>query len=165
MTSWESASGSVIRFSSGLRLNISSIRSVTRKPPTTFTVAKTTATCERLLEPRVREPAISIAPTSTIPWIAFVPDMSGVEQRRDARDQLEAEKDGQREDRQVGDQGRARRHRLLQEPDLRGRRTVPRTISSSKSSSSALSLTSSARKLVMFREYIWEARTGTCSAG
>src|SRR5919198_417396 len=60
--------------------NISSIRSVTTKPPTTFAEARTTATSPMIvvtvsLWPR---PATSIAPTITIPWIAFVPDISGV---------------------------------------------------------------------------------------
>src|SRR5439155_25640502 len=51
-----------------LRLNISSIRSVTRNPPTTFTVAKTTAMKARIFS-RVEcaEPAITIAPTRTMP--------------------------------------------------------------------------------------------------
>src|SRR5919201_293604 len=62
------------------RLNISSMRSVTTKPPTTFAEARTTATRPTTvvsvsLWPR---PATSMAPTITIPWIAFVPDMSGV---------------------------------------------------------------------------------------
>src|SRR5918994_282977 len=66
--------------SSGRRcLNISSIRSVTRKPPTTLIVPKTTATkpstCS-IVESAV--PTISIAPIRTMPWIAFVPDINGV---------------------------------------------------------------------------------------
>jgi hypothetical protein len=42
-------------------------------------VAKTTATNARTCS-RVEsaEPATSIAPTRTMPWIAFVPDISGV---------------------------------------------------------------------------------------
>src|SRR4029453_770729 len=60
-------------------LNISSMRSVTRKPPTMLIVPNTTgtnpSTCSRV-ESAV--PTISIAPTSTIPWIAFVPDINGV---------------------------------------------------------------------------------------
>ena len=61
-------------------LNISSMRSVTTKPPTTFAVASTTATNEtrRMKSPGWGAPMTMIAPTITIPWIAFVPDMSGV---------------------------------------------------------------------------------------
>ena len=63
----------------GFRLNISSMRSVTRKPPTTLIVAKTTATnASAFSRSESAEPAMSIAPTRTMPWIAFVPDMSGV---------------------------------------------------------------------------------------
>ncbi len=56
------------------------MRSVTTKPPTTFAEASTTATSPTTvvsvsLWP---SPATSIAPTITIPWIAFVPDISGV---------------------------------------------------------------------------------------
>src|SRR5439155_8600468 len=61
-------------------LNISSIRSVTTKPPTTLAEPRTTP----------RKPTIHakaslsgcartiIAPTRTIPWMALVPDISGV---------------------------------------------------------------------------------------
>src|SRR5687767_15849737 len=61
-------------------LNISSIRSVTTKPPTTFAVARTTAMKEtmRMKSPGWGVPMTMIAPTITIPWIALVPDMSGV---------------------------------------------------------------------------------------
>src|SRR4029453_13714371 len=58
---------------------ISGMRSVTRKPPTMLIVPNTTATnpstCSSV-ESAV--PTISIAPTSTMPWIAFVPDINGV---------------------------------------------------------------------------------------
>src|SRR5918999_1538371 len=65
--------------SSGLRLNISSIRSVTRKPPTTLIVPNTTATkAIAFSSDESVVPMISMAPIRTIPWIAFVPDMSGV---------------------------------------------------------------------------------------
>ena len=61
-------------------LNISSMRSVTTKPPTTFADASTTATkpTTRVSVSLCPCPATSIAPTITIPWIAFVPDISGV---------------------------------------------------------------------------------------
>src|SRR5262245_47605659 len=56
------------------------MRSVTTKPPTTLAEASTTAISPTTvvsvsLWP---SPATSIAPTITIPWIAFVPDISGV---------------------------------------------------------------------------------------
>src|SRR5439155_27229942 len=61
-------------------LNISSMRSVTTKPPTTFAEASTTATKPTIHvnTPLSGSPSTSIAPTITIPWIAFVPDISGV---------------------------------------------------------------------------------------
>src|SRR5262249_20351963 len=68
--------------SSGSRrfLNISSIRSVTTKPPTTFALARTIARNESsfMNQPGCGVPATMIAPTMTMPWIAFVPDISGV---------------------------------------------------------------------------------------
>ncbi len=53
---------------------------MTTKPPTTFAVARITATNEtsRMKRPGCGVPMTMIAPTITIPWIAFVPDMSGV---------------------------------------------------------------------------------------
>src|SRR5207248_8226748 len=60
-------------------LNISSMRSVTTKPPTTFRVASRTATNPRTTSRGlVALAAIKIAPTRMMPWIAFVPDISGV---------------------------------------------------------------------------------------
>ena len=60
-------------------LNISSIRSVTTKPPTTFSVASTTATKPRTIcVVPFAVPSTVIAPTRMTPWMAFVPDMSGV---------------------------------------------------------------------------------------
>ena len=61
-------------------LNIPSMRSVTRKPPTTLIVPNATAiTSSSLLsQPPTPEPSTMIAPSTTIPWIAFVPDISGV---------------------------------------------------------------------------------------
>ncbi len=60
-------------------LNISSIRSVTTKPPTTFAEASTTAAKPiTFVVVSGAVPATSIAPTITMPWIAFVPDISGV---------------------------------------------------------------------------------------
>jgi hypothetical protein len=62
-------------------LNISSIRSVTRKPPTTLMVPKITAMSSRtFVKASSTPPSASrmIPPRITMPWIAFVPDMSGV---------------------------------------------------------------------------------------
>src|SRR5206468_1541010 len=67
------------RFRTGRCLNIASMRSVTTKPPTTFAVPSTTARNPRAVP--IGPPialATSIAPTITIPWIAFAPLMSGV---------------------------------------------------------------------------------------
>src|SRR5581483_2287019 len=73
-----SGASSACRFRFGL--NISSIRSVTTNPPTTLPVPSATAasviTRSHVGWPGT--PATTIAPTSTIPWIAFVPDISGV---------------------------------------------------------------------------------------
>src|SRR5581483_9417600 len=66
---------------SGLRfLNISSIRSVTTKPPTTFSVPRNTAASAmtRIQVGWCGRPATMIAPTRTMPWMALVPDISGV---------------------------------------------------------------------------------------
>ena len=67
-------------FGFGLALNISSIRSVTRKPPTTLIVPKAIAiTSSALLSPSSPgRPTSSRPPSRTIPWIAFVPDINGV---------------------------------------------------------------------------------------
>src|SRR3989440_1918134 len=63
----------------GRPLNISSIRSVTTKPPTTLMVARITATRPRAIcNGSWAVAAIRMAPTRMMPWIAFVPDMSGV---------------------------------------------------------------------------------------
>src|SRR4029077_3523357 len=61
-------------------LNISSIRSVTTKPPTTFAAARTTAAKPTIQVNALLSgwPRTIIAPTITTPWIAFVPDISGV---------------------------------------------------------------------------------------
>ena len=62
-------------------LNISSIRSVTRNPPTTLIVPNMTATVSSaLLSVSCAAPVASsrMPPTTTIPWIALVPDISGV---------------------------------------------------------------------------------------
>src|SRR5439155_227649 len=62
-----------------LPLNISSIRSVTTKPPTTLVVARVTATSPSTMVTRELAPAaIKIAPTRMMPWIALVPDIRGV---------------------------------------------------------------------------------------
>ena len=55
------------------------MRSVTRKPPTTLIVPKTIAmTSSSLLRSRRPARSASRPPSTTIPWIAFVPDISGV---------------------------------------------------------------------------------------
>src|SRR3989454_12657590 len=60
-------------------LNISSMRSVTTKPPTTLVVARMTATRPSPMDTGDDAPAaMTIAPTRMMPWIAFVPDISGV---------------------------------------------------------------------------------------
>ena len=53
---------------------------VTTKPPTTFADASTTAISPMTLVSVSlwSRPATSIAPTMTMPWIAFVPDINGV---------------------------------------------------------------------------------------
>ena len=96
------------RRSAGLRAprgffrNIWSIRSVTTYPPTTFIVAKATATSdEELADGVVARAAMSIAPTRTIPWIEFAPDISGVcRVAGHLADDRDADEDRQREDRQ-----------------------------------------------------------------
>ena len=66
-------------FGSGRRLNISSMRSVTNQPPTTFAVASTIATNPIVfVNVSSAKPRTRIAPTMTMPWMKFVPDMSGV---------------------------------------------------------------------------------------
>src|SRR4051812_4340256 len=56
-----------------------SIRSVTRKPPTTLIVPKAMAmTSSRSLRKPCAGPISSRPPRTTMPWIAFVPDISGV---------------------------------------------------------------------------------------
>src|SRR5205823_802099 len=64
----------------GLDLNISSMRSVTRKPPTMLIVPKVIAITRIALlnAPLPERPTTSRAPSSTMPWIALVPDISGV---------------------------------------------------------------------------------------
>src|SRR4029450_13944984 len=59
--------------------NISSIRSVTTKPPTMLSVARTTATSATTSSPVVSaRPAPRNAPTRMAPWSAFAPDIRGV---------------------------------------------------------------------------------------
>ena len=56
-----------------------SMRSVTRNPPTTLIVPKAIAiTSSRSLSKPSAGPITRIAPSSTIPWIALVADISGV---------------------------------------------------------------------------------------
>src|SRR4029450_4902193 len=72
-------SGGSPRLGSGRRLNISSMRSVTNQPPTTFAVASTIATKPTaFVNVSSAKPRTRIAPTITMPWMKFVPDMSGV---------------------------------------------------------------------------------------
>ena len=55
------------------------MRSVTTKPPTTFNVAKKTARKPRTTSAvPCASPMIVSAPTSTMPWMALDPDISGV---------------------------------------------------------------------------------------
>ncbi len=62
-----------------MRLNIPSIRSVTRNPPTMLIVPNAIAITNN---PCSKTPDASCInnspPNSTIPWIAFVPDINGV---------------------------------------------------------------------------------------
>src|SRR5215469_9693454 len=61
------------------RLNILSILPVTTYPPTTFIAANATATKARAYPMALcAAAAITMAPASTMPWIEFAADMSGV---------------------------------------------------------------------------------------
>ena len=94
-------------FGSGRRLNISSMRSVTNQPPTTFAVASTIAT----------KPTAFVKVSSAKPRMMIAPDdddavdevrprhQRGVQHRRHLRDHLEAEERGEHEDRQLDDEG------------------------------------------------------------
>ncbi len=62
-----------------LPLNIPSMRSVTRKPPITLIVPKAIAiTSSTLSRKPSAGPISSRPPSTTMPWIAFVPLISGV---------------------------------------------------------------------------------------
>ena len=64
-----------------------SIRFVTQKPPTTFIAPKMTAIMPTVVvKPSEAEASAMIAPTSTIPCIAFVALMSGVWSRFGTRE-------------------------------------------------------------------------------
>src|SRR4051794_35375439 len=64
---------------SRLPLNMPSMRSVTRKPPTTLIVPNAIAiTSSRSLRKPSAGPISSSPPSTTMPWIAFVPLISGV---------------------------------------------------------------------------------------
>ncbi len=95
----------------GLLLNISSMRSVTRKPPTTLIVPKTIAITSSSLVERRRSsprPSTRMPPSTTIPWIALVPDISGVcSVFGHLRDHRVADEAGQHEDREVRDEVRS----------------------------------------------------------
>src|SRR5690606_19569857 len=65
----------------GLVLNMPSIRSVTRKPPTTLIMPNAIATTRMIASTTdgfSRCPSTIRPPSSTMPWTAFVPDISGV---------------------------------------------------------------------------------------
>ena len=71
--------GRPVRSRSSRRLNIFSMRSVIRKPPTTFVLEQATAIRPNVvLRGSWAAPATSRDPTSEIPDIALVADMSGV---------------------------------------------------------------------------------------
>src|SRR5664280_3217997 len=73
--------------SAGLALNISSIRSVTVNPPTMLSVASSTAKKpSTICAAPVAFPMMIMAPTRTIPWMALLPDMSGVWRMLGTRD-------------------------------------------------------------------------------
>ena len=58
-----------------------SIRSVTMKPPMTFSVPNTTATNRMIFTASdgcSTSPNTTSAPSTTMPWMALVPDISGV---------------------------------------------------------------------------------------
>ncbi len=60
-------------------MNIPSIRSVTRKPPTTLIVPNAIAITSNTCSSTPDASCINSSPPSTtIPWIAFVPDINGV---------------------------------------------------------------------------------------
>src|ERR1019366_5568436 len=65
--------------SAGLVLNISSMRSVTTKPPTMLSVASSTAKKASVIcTAPWALPMIRMVPTNTIPWMALLPDINGV---------------------------------------------------------------------------------------
>src|SRR5664279_5767450 len=65
--------------SAGLALNISSIRSVTTKPPTMLRVARMTARNAKVIcTVPWASPMMRMAPTRMMPCMALLPDMSGV---------------------------------------------------------------------------------------
>src|SRR5690606_12570156 len=66
--------------SSDFRLNIPSMRSVTRNPPTTLIVPNAMAITDSTLlsTPSVPIPNTTSPPSSTMPWMALVPDINGV---------------------------------------------------------------------------------------
>src|SRR5579884_637865 len=64
-----------------LPLNMPSMRSVTMKPPMTFSVPKTSATNRMIcnaIDGCSMRPSSTSAPRTTMPWMALVPDISGV---------------------------------------------------------------------------------------
>ncbi|OLT04298.1 hypothetical protein BJF90_23195 [Pseudonocardia sp. CNS-004] len=64
-----------------MALNIASIRSVTRNPPMTLIMPKAIATTRMIPSPTdgfSMCPSTIRPPSSTMPWIALVPDIRGV---------------------------------------------------------------------------------------
>ena len=60
-------------------LNMASMRCVTKKPPTTFSVAMMTASMPKNAAKSIRlVPVANSAPTMVMPLIAFEPDINGV---------------------------------------------------------------------------------------
>ena len=88
--------------SAGLALNISSMRSVTTKPPTMLRVARSTAKKASVIWTAPwASPMIRMVPTSTIPWMALDSrHQRRVEDARNGADDLDADERGQDEDRQ-----------------------------------------------------------------
>src|SRR5205085_3491852 len=66
-------------FGGSLRLNIPSMRSVTKKPPITLIVPNVIAiTSSTFSNAPLAKLIVRMPPSTTIPWIAFVPDINGV---------------------------------------------------------------------------------------
>ena len=130
-----------------LRLNISSMRSVTRKPPTTLTVAKTTAmnasTCSSL---ESADPGHEHGADENDPVDRVRPrHQRGVQHRRDLGDDLEADEDGEDEDGDAVEEAQTATGSFSTRPSWVTH--VSRVISSSKSSVSRASSIRWSRKV------------------